>query len=196
MCRTGSGCSRYPLRKRHYSTEPEGFGYHTEENGSDNRLRVYFRYDRSLLGRLRRAAYETVREVYEQEGDGVPAMVGAVQTFGDLVHWHPHSHAVVAEGVFDGDGQLVRRPRVSRERAEEVWSRREVGIRPAAGDAQHRRDDRCIHAGVAALCKRHNSTESRRFWSGFGYHTEVNGSGFLGSVWTPRCASRRGTTTV
>jgi hypothetical protein len=85
------------------------------------RLRVYFRYDRGLLGRLCRAAYETVREVYELEGEGVPAMLGAVQTFGDLVHWHPHIHAVVAEGVFDDEGEFLRRPQVSRDKAEEVW---------------------------------------------------------------------------
>jgi hypothetical protein len=52
------------------------------------RLRVYFRYDRSLLGKLCRAAYYAVCDVYalEIDGDcGVPAMVGAVQTFGDLI---------------------------------------------------------------------------------------------------------------
>ena len=40
------------------------------------RLRVYFRFDRSLLGKLCRAAYDTVREVYalEIDGDlGIPA---------------------------------------------------------------------------------------------------------------------------
>jgi hypothetical protein len=55
------------------------------------RLRVYFRFDRSLLGRLCRVAYDTVREVYalEIDGDlGIPAMVGAVQTFGDLIQCH------------------------------------------------------------------------------------------------------------
>jgi hypothetical protein len=53
------------------------------------RLRVYFRYDRKLLGKLCRAAYDTVCDVFKLEIDGesgVPAMIGAVQTFGDLVH--------------------------------------------------------------------------------------------------------------
>jgi ribosomal protein S27E len=52
------------------------------------RLRVYFRYDRKLLGKLCRAAYETVCDVFKLEIDGdsgTPAMVGAVQTFGDLL---------------------------------------------------------------------------------------------------------------
>jgi len=53
------------------------------------RLRVYFRFGRSLLpGKLCRAAYDTICEVYRSEvvGDcGVPAMIGSVQTFGDLI---------------------------------------------------------------------------------------------------------------
>jgi hypothetical protein len=96
------------------------------------RLRVYFRFDRSLLGNLCRAAWETVRAVYalEVDGDsGVPAMVGAVQTFGDLVHWHSHVHTIVAEGVFTESGHtstglsagFVHIPDVWLHRAIEIW---------------------------------------------------------------------------
>lgn len=88
------------------------------------RLRVYFRFSRSLLGDLCRAAYETVHEVMRQEVDEedcVPAMVGAVQTFGDLVHWHPHIHALVAEGVFLPNGHFVRVPSECRFQATELW---------------------------------------------------------------------------
>jgi hypothetical protein len=58
------------------------------------RLGVYFRYDRSLLGGLCQAAYETVCNTLGQELDGWnggPGMVAAVQKFGDLLNWHPHS---------------------------------------------------------------------------------------------------------
>jgi len=51
------------------------------------RLRVYFRYDRKLLGKLCRAAYDTVREIFEQELDGdcgVSAMVATAQTSGNI----------------------------------------------------------------------------------------------------------------
>ena len=88
------------------------------------RLRVYFRYDREVLGKLCRAAYDTVRDVYglEVDGDcGVPAMVGAVQTFGDLIHWHSHIHAIVAEGVFTGSGHFVHIPCIWLHRATEIW---------------------------------------------------------------------------
>ena len=99
------------------------------------RLRVYFRYDRSLLGKLCRAAYETICEVFKLEIDGdcgVPAMIGVVQTFGDLIHWHPHVHTIVAEGVFTESGhtstgsvhRFVHIPDIWKLSAEKLWQER------------------------------------------------------------------------
>ena len=91
------------------------------------RLRVYFRYDRSLLGKLCHAAWETVRYVYALEVDsdcGVPAMIGAVQTYGSLVNFHPHIHAIVAEGVFTESGHFVHIPDIFTHRAVEFWQER------------------------------------------------------------------------
>ena len=44
-----------------------------------------------------------------QTGDdtAVPGMVATVQTFGDLIHWHPHVHAIISEGVFRKDGTFI-----------------------------------------------------------------------------------------
>lgn len=70
------------------------------------------------------AAFDTVREVYalEIDGDlGIPAMIGAVQTFGDLIHWHPHIHAIVADGVFTETGHFVRIPDTWKHRAIDIW---------------------------------------------------------------------------
>lgn len=95
------------------------------------RLRVYFRYDRKLLGRFCRAAYDTVCDVFGLEIDsecGVPAMVGAVQTFGDLIHWHPHIHAIVADGVFTESGYFVHIPDIWKHRAAEFWQERVFGL--------------------------------------------------------------------
>jgi hypothetical protein len=57
-------------------------------------------------------------------GCGVPAMIGDVQTFGDLVHWHSHIHAVVAEGVFTESGHFVPVRDVWKQRAEKFWQER------------------------------------------------------------------------
>jgi hypothetical protein len=91
------------------------------------RLRVYFRYDRKLLGKLCRAAYDTVCDVFKLEIDGdsgMPAMVGAVQTFGDLIHWHSHVHAIVPEGVFTESGHFVHIPDIWKHRAAQFWRER------------------------------------------------------------------------
>jgi hypothetical protein len=88
------------------------------------RLRVYFRFDRSILGKLCSAAYDTVRDVYALEIDGnlgIPAMVGAVQTFGDLIHWYPHIHAIVADGVFTETGHFVHIAEMWKYRAMDIW---------------------------------------------------------------------------
>jgi hypothetical protein len=50
------------------------------------RLRIYFRFDRRLLGELCRAAGQVVRQVYgsvSDQANAVPGMIGAIQTFGD-----------------------------------------------------------------------------------------------------------------
>jgi hypothetical protein len=38
-----------------------------------------------------------------------------------LVHWHPHIHAIVAEGVFDKDGWFVPVETVLLDRAIDIW---------------------------------------------------------------------------
>jgi hypothetical protein len=77
------------------------------------RFRMSFRYDRQLLKHLPRLAWETVRDVYRavlDRDDVVPGMVGAPQTFGDLINWHPHVHALVTDGAFTKDGTFLPIP--------------------------------------------------------------------------------------
>lgn len=88
---------------------------------------MYFRYDRSLLGKLCKAAYDTVCDVFELQVDGdcgSPAMIGAVQTFRDLIHWHSHVHAVVAEGLFTESGHFVHIPDAWKHRVEKFRQER------------------------------------------------------------------------
>ncbi len=78
------------------------------------RLRIYFRHDRSLLGELPRAAWLAVTEAYRhvlRRDDVVPGMIGGIQTFGELVHFHPHIHAIATNGAFAPDGTFLCLPR-------------------------------------------------------------------------------------
>ncbi len=58
-------------------------------------------------------------------------MIGAIQTFGDLIHSHPHIHALVTEGVFLPDlsacghaqagGTYVPLPKLATEPFLKLW---------------------------------------------------------------------------
>jgi hypothetical protein len=88
------------------------------------RLRIFFRYDRRLLGKLCRLAYETIRDALRLAcgyREGEPGYVGAIQTFGDLMGWHSHVHAIVSEGLFNRDGFFIRITKVDMERCTEMW---------------------------------------------------------------------------
>lgn len=53
--------------------------------------------------------------------EGVPGVVGAIQTFGDLVHWHPHIHVLSSEGAFLPDGSFVALAKVATEPFLKLW---------------------------------------------------------------------------
>ena len=74
------------------------------------RFRLYFRYNRTLLGKLRRAAWETVKEVYQvvlNVEDAIPVMVETIQSFGSLMNWNSHIHAIISDGAFRRDGTFI-----------------------------------------------------------------------------------------
>jgi hypothetical protein len=52
---------------------------------------------------------------------GVPAMIGTVQTHGNLIHWNVHIHAILAEGVFTESGHFVSIPDIDTNRVEMLW---------------------------------------------------------------------------
>ena len=90
------------------------------------RLRIYCRYDRRLLGSLARAAWRATVEVYRQQlkrRDLIPVMVAGIQTFGELVHFHPHIHAIVTDGGFTHDGVFICLPRIDTHRLLAEWQR-------------------------------------------------------------------------
>jgi len=71
-------------------------------------LRIYFKYDRSLLSGLCQCAYRSLltflREVVGLK-QGLPGAVMAIHTFGaDPAKWHPHLHVLATDGLFSDTG--------------------------------------------------------------------------------------------
>ena len=68
---------------------------------------------RKLLGKLCACVWTCVRqEVRRRLGreDVTPGMIPAIQTYGGLLHWHPHFHTLVTCGEFTAEGAFVDVP--------------------------------------------------------------------------------------
>lgn len=66
-------------------------------------LRKFFLYDRKLLGKLSQCAAKSLTKFFKitlRKKAGIPGIVVAIQSFGDYARWHPHLHALVADGLF------------------------------------------------------------------------------------------------
>jgi hypothetical protein len=76
------------------------------------RLRIFFRFHRSLLHRLPALAWETLLEAYRAAlgADVNPGGILTIQTFGQLIHFHPHIHGLVTDGAFTSDGRFIPVP--------------------------------------------------------------------------------------
>ena len=62
-------------------------------------LRIFFKYNRKLLGDLCRLAFNTLTVYFKtvSEEDLVPGLIASIQTFGDRINLHPHLHFLVTE---------------------------------------------------------------------------------------------------
>ncbi len=90
------------------------------------RLRAYFLYDRRRLSLLSRVAYRTLRDYLHAalgEREAAPGAIVCIQSFGALVHWHPHLHVLVTDGAFRRDGTFLPAPAHDPAVLEEAWRR-------------------------------------------------------------------------
>ena len=53
--------------------------------------------------------------------DVTPGMVAAAQSFGELVHWHPHVHAIVTDGAFTPQREFIPLPEMAVEPFLKLW---------------------------------------------------------------------------
>jgi hypothetical protein len=51
----------------------------------------------------------------------VPGIAASLQTFGDLLNWHPHVHMLVTESVFTQGGHFVRVSQFDMDRCMRLW---------------------------------------------------------------------------
>jgi len=77
------------------------------------RLRPFFHYNRRLLAKLSKCAYDTVQELMRAEAGmnkGMCAAVNVIHTWGDLLDFHSHTHGLFAWGLFDEEGNYRGAP--------------------------------------------------------------------------------------
>ena len=88
-------------------------------------LRVFFRYNRRLLGDLCRLALRSLTRYFEVVSGSAltPGVIAAIQTFGDRINFHPHLHYLVTEGGVDKAGLFHKIPRIDDTRLEEIFAR-------------------------------------------------------------------------
>jgi hypothetical protein len=109
----------YPVPHRHYTL------------GIPKMLRPYFRYNRALLKELCRIARDCLVDYQRtvlQLQDGIPGAVMAIHTFGEYLGFHPHLHALVADGLFIRGGWFHVLPESGIRPLEELFRARTIAF--------------------------------------------------------------------
>jgi len=86
------------------------------------RLRVFFKYDRTLNTILFRAAWGALSQVLGME-DRELAAIFTVQTAGEALNYHPHLHGLLADGYWK-DGVFTRFSEVDLKAIEQAFAER------------------------------------------------------------------------
>ena len=60
-------------------------------------------------------------------GDSMPGAVVAIQTFGDLLSYHPYLHILITDGCFRGDNEFTRAPAFDWDKLEELFKKKISG---------------------------------------------------------------------
>jgi len=118
------------------------------------RCRAYFRYARDLLKHLPALAWETVHDVYRaalDRDDVVPGIVGAPQTFGDLINRQPHVHALTTEGAFAKYGPSLPMPDdLTAEPFLKLWEQKFVALSRAEARVAEKESNTCENRNTLA----------------------------------------------
>jgi len=100
-------------------------------------LRPRFKFNHSLLHLLFHAARDSWKELVNDALPGcTPASVMALHTAGELLHWHPHSHALALYGGIDQKGNFQPLDSVSTEYLTNCFSRNLLDALLHAGEVR------------------------------------------------------------
>jgi len=93
-------------------------------------LRIFFKYNRRLLGELCRCALRSLTRYFEVTtgSELMPGVIAAIQTFGNRINLHPHLHFLVTEGGVDEAGLFHKVPRIDDSRLTELFARETLGF--------------------------------------------------------------------
>ncbi|NCD26806.1 MAG: hypothetical protein EOL86_14620 [Deltaproteobacteria bacterium] len=133
-------------------------------------LRVYFKYDRDLLKDLCRMANECLRDYLRVALDLPEGILGAVMTihtFGEYLDFHPHLHALVADGLFTSAGMFHVMPDVSLKPLEELFRARVLSFLFGKGLLTKERADMLMswkHSGFNVHRRRRVELMSATTW--------------------------------
>jgi len=85
-------------------------------------LRIFFKYNRRLLGELCRCALRSLTRYFEvtTESELMPGVIAAIQTFGNRMNLHPF---LVTEGGMDEAGLFHKVPRIDDSPLAEIFAR-------------------------------------------------------------------------
>jgi len=88
-------------------------------------LRIFFKYNRRLLGELCRCALRSLTRYFEVTtgSELMPGVIAAIQTFGNRINLHPHLHFLVTEGGVDEAGLFHKVPRIDDSRLAKLFGR-------------------------------------------------------------------------
>jgi hypothetical protein len=87
-------------------------------------LRRYFLYDRQLLSDLSRCGWEALKLYFKKAVKGqkaVPGAVVAIQSFGDLLGFHPHLHVLISDGCFHENAMFSVAPTIDTDVLEKIF---------------------------------------------------------------------------
>jgi len=88
-------------------------------------LRLFFKYNRKLLGSLCRLALRSLTSYFAAVtgSELMPGVIAAIQTFGTRINFHPHLHFLVTEGGVDQAGVFHKISRIDDSRLAELFAR-------------------------------------------------------------------------